>query len=394
IVAAGSWPSGASSPQVLAGLTSSWIRVGPLSPSGMLREAGNPMGFQAGSDAFVQRSGLTVSSSLPARSPGILLMPVPQALGVFYQQLAGGGQWMGCLAGVFERPGVSLEGFFSLSEPPPESMGDEWFADTAPFAGGKILSSAARLVFDGQPFGMTVTLGTSLGEMSPPGGFLHLHLCAGTSQLRIFLLLSRADSTYLSPSGDPPRDASSISAALRAGDADGSVDARVSRSVRQPGFSPRPFFADTTEAGFSAEKCVVTSADALLSLRVGARRIIHRNTDGAAVFSSRSSGMASLRVSPFTLESGISCSDSEGFSPSVAAERVFDRHGSLVAFEAAAAHLDAAEPTFSTFASLRLKRKSFHASVTFGLADLGLRESAAGLAKGLRLSLEWGAHSP
>jgi len=394
ISAAGSWQSGASSAELMAGLSSSWLRIGPLSPAGALREAGNPLGFQAGSDVFVQRSGLLLDSSLPAHPPGILVMPLARTLGVFYQELPHGGEWMGCMASAFQRPGVSLEGFVSLSEPPPQSMGEEWITDSAPFAGGKILSSAARFVFDGQPFGMTATLGASLGEMSLPGGFLHLHLFARTGALRLFLLFARADRTYLSPSGDPPREASSISAALLLGDADGSVDMRLSRSVRPPGFSSLPFLAGTTEAGFTAEKRLVTGSDALLSVRVAGSRTVHDETDGATDSSARFSATASLRLSPVKLESGFACSDTDGLSAKAGAERVLDRKGSLVTFEGTALHLGAAEPAFSTIASLRLKRKSFHATVTFGFVEVRLPGLPNDLAKGLRLSLQWGSHSP
>lgn len=199
--------TGANEARVLAGLSSSWIRIGPLSPAGVLREACNPLGFQAGSDVFVQRSGFVVDSSFPAQSAGALVMPIARSLGAFYRQLPDGGEWVGCMASAFQRQGASLEGFISLARPPCESMGEEWIADSAPFAGGRILTSAARILAESRPFGMTATLGASLPETSLPGGFFNLHLWARTEGLKLFFLLSKADSTYISPSGDHSPDA-------------------------------------------------------------------------------------------------------------------------------------------------------------------------------------------
>jgi hypothetical protein len=339
--------------EFLAGVSSPWVRVGPLAPAGVLREACNPLGFQAGSDVFVQRSGFVVDSSFPVQPAGLLVLPIARILGVFYRQLPDGGEWVGCMASAFQRPGAGLEGFVSLARPPGRSPGEEWIADSAPFAGGRILSSAARLLLDSHPFGMTATLGASLAETSPPGGFLSLHLCARTETLRLFLLVAKADSTYVTPSGNHSAEAGSASAAILLDDADGSADVRLSRSVRQPSFSPHPFLADRTEATFKAEKNLAAASDALLSVRVEGSRIIHQEPDGARDSSARGSAAAVLRISPLSLESGFACSDADGLSVKLAARSVLDRRGSLVAFEGTAAHLDGGAQAFSALVSLR-----------------------------------------
>lgn len=218
---AGSWQDGSSFPRLLAGVSSSWLRIGPLSPAGALREASHPLGFQAGSDVFVQRTGFVLDASFPAQPSGILLMPLAGTLGVFARELSTGGEWVGCMASVLQIPGVGLEGFVSLSGPPRESMGEEWITECAPFAGGRILSGAARLLADCPPFSMTATFGASRGEMSLPGSFIHVHLAARTGALSFFLLLARADGTYTSPSGDRPPEESLVSTALQVADAGG-----------------------------------------------------------------------------------------------------------------------------------------------------------------------------
>ena len=163
--------------KLLAGLSLPWLKLGPLSPAGVLREAANPLGFGAGSDVFVQRSGFLLDLSIPATQAGVLFMPIPRVLGVFYEPDGGEGQRLGCLAGIGSRDGVSVEGFASISEPPARDREEEWLQASSPFPGGKTLTTAARLMLGSPWCGVSATIGASSAERCPPGSFAHLH-CA------------------------------------------------------------------------------------------------------------------------------------------------------------------------------------------------------------------------
>jgi len=390
---AGSWPGGGSFPRLLAGVSSSWLRIGPLSPAGALREASHPLGFQAGSDVFVQRTGFVLDTSFPAQPSGILLMPLPRTLGVFARELSTGGEWVGCMASVLQIPGLGLEGFVSLSGPPRGSMGEEWITESAPFAGGRILSGAARLLADCPPFGMTATFGVSRGEMSLPGSFIHVHLAARTGALSFFLLLARADGTCTSPSGDHPPEESLVSTAFQVADAGGEVDVRISHAICQPSFAPGLFRAGRTEASLAAEKSMAAGNQALVSVRAEGSRIIHEETDGGQGSASRCAATTAVRVSPVRLESGVACSQDEGVSARFMAEAVLDHHGSLASFEGTASHLDGGEQDFSALCSLRLGRKSFRVTVGAGLTDVRFRAVGEDFLEGLKLSILWDSRS-
>ncbi len=387
-------PLHARSSQLLAGLSSSWLRVGPLSPAGVVREACGPLGFQAGSDVFMQRSGFLLDSSLPPRMPGALLMPWPRTLGLFWQRLPGGGEWAGCMASFVGVPGAAAEGFLGVSGPSPEDRGEEWTADSAPFAGGKVLCGAGRLALDWRPFAMTATLGASGSERALPGAFFHLHLCVRADPFAFFLLFAGSDAAYTSPSGEHPRDALLASAVLLLEGEAEKVDARLSRSVHQPGFAPGAFREQRTEASFRMEKTFTPSDDSLLSLRLEGGKIIHGAADGSCEPASRCAASAALHVSPVTLESGLGLSDSGGLSARAGAKATLDRYGSLVACDGSVLSVGRDFPAFSAIFSARLARRRFAVTVTAGLAEVRFRALPRDLGNGLRLSILWSSHSP
>ena len=374
---------------LLAGLSSSWLRIGPLSAAGILREACNPLGFQAGSDVFVQRSGFVLDESFPAPPSGIILMPVERALGIFFRPLGDGGEWVGVMGSLFRRSGLSVEGFLSLADPAPEPVGEEWVSSAAPFAGGRILSSAARILFETWPLGLSATVGTSRGEALPPGSFYHLHLWAHTGPLRIFLLLAQADGTYTTPSGEHPADSGMVSCAVVLSDKEGSVDFHLSEAIRQRAFSAHPFLGSRMEADFGAEKCVALAGETLLTTRVEGSRIVHREEDGATDSVLRCAAFAGARVSPFRMETGASWDRTSGLAALLAGEATLDRRGSRASVESAVRHLDHEAQTFSILFSLRWERSDFGVTVGAGLEDVEFSSFPRDLGQGLRLSVDW-----
>ena len=378
-----------SGPEILVGLSSPWLRAGPLSPAGSLREACNPLGFLAGSDVFVQRTGFVLDESFPAQPSGIFLMPLARSLGVFYRPLAGGGEWFGCMASVFHRPGIGAEGFLSLSDPPARSAGEEWINLHAPFAGGRILTAAARLLVETGPFGIGATVGASRGEISPPGSFCHLHAAARAGILRFYFLMGCADAGYLTPSGEPSAEARVASAALLLSDSHGSIDIRASRVVDQSSFAVHSFLASRSEASFKIETTLPAAGEALLLARVEGGTIIHRDVEGGGDPASRFFAAIGARASPLRLEVGAACASTEGISTLVTAEASLDHRGSRAGFEGRLLHLDTDARAFSTGFSFRLERPDLHIAFSAGLDELSFCAPARDLPHGIRLSLEW-----
>ncbi len=354
---------------ILAGVSCPWLRAGPLSPAGILREAANPLAFQAGSDVFVERTAFVLEESFPAPPSGVLLMPVSRSLGVFCRSLADGGQWIGVMASAFHRPGVSVEGFLSMANPPAQTAGEEWLSAQAPFAGGRVLSSAGRLLVETGPLGLAATMGISQGELVPPGTFCHFHASLRTGVLGLYLLLGTADTGYTSPAGEHPAETRMASAALRLSSSQGSADLRVSQATGHPSFSPHPFLAARSEASFEVERMLPLPGETLLRACLQGSTIIHADPDGAREASRRCSALLGVHVSPFRVEAGSGWSSVEGASADVSAQAALDRRGSRVA-------LDASLP-FSALLALRLAGPGFLFTVGAGWEDQGPRFSAA-----------------
>jgi len=389
---AGAWqPAPFETARLFAGLSTPWLRAGPLSPAGVIREACNPLGFQAGSDVFLERSGLVLDTSLPTRLPGVLLMPAPRALGIFYQQLPRGGDWMGGMAGFFPVPGTGAEGFLCVARPAGAGMGDDWTADVAPFVGGRVLCGAGRLVLDGGGFGMSATFGASGSETSVPGTFIHLHVTARVDPLTVFFLLGRADPSFISPSGSRPRDSSLLSAAARLEGEAGELVVRLSRSVRQPGFLPQEFLGDRMEAELRAERVLALAGDALLCVELDAGKTLQEWPDGSQEPAVQCGAAATLRIAPLSVEAGVRQSNGDGLSTSAGARVTLDRYGSLAALEGAVLHAGrSSTQSFSVIGSAKFSRRTFSLALSAGVDEVRFNAPRQDLGKRLLVLFQVG----
>ena len=367
--------------ELLAGVSLPWLRLGPLSPAGVLREAANPLGFEAGSDVFVQRTGFLLDLAIPARQAGALFMPIPRTFGVFYEPDGGGGQRLGCLASIGSQDGVSIEAFASLAEPPARDMGEEWLEDTAPFPGGRILVTAGRIRLGSPSLGITATLGASAGERCPPGRFIHLHCAVRTAGAGFYLLYAGADRAYLTPSGGHCLDESLISTAFVLSGSSGSADVRLSRSVRQLPFSPGPDRGHQDEASISIQRVLVSSKALLLSGRIDGSTTICTDVDGTPQEGTRRSAALVARISPFRVEASVSRGAPGAFSARLSSEASLDRQGSSTGMTGTLERLDDGPSVLSAGTFLRLKRKDFTLSLEAEIEKLRL--------DGIRFSVLW-----
>jgi hypothetical protein len=128
------------------GLETPWLLLGPVEPCGLLRELANPLGFQPGSGAFIEASGLRLEGSLDGTSRrGLQLEPLPDRLGLYAVRsrslpLALGGmlQLPFCRAG-------QLEALAQVALPAQPAVAEEWFAAQPPYPGGPLLHLSARI---------------------------------------------------------------------------------------------------------------------------------------------------------------------------------------------------------------------------------------------------------
>jgi len=319
--------SGPEGQRIAAGLSLPWLTVGPLAPAGLVREAFNPAGFGAGSDVFVQRSGLLLDLSLPSRSSGVLFMPLPRTFGVFAGPTGAGGSRIGSFTSLLDAGGSGIEAFMSVSEAEAANPQEEWLLEHPLFPGGRILSGAARILLSSPVVGMAASVGYSSGDRYPPGIFAHTHVALRAQGFSLYFLLAEADRTYVTPSGEPCLDLSQISCAAVFSSAVGTLDCRVSRSLHGLPFSPGQSREHRDEASIAMERRLLDLAVFSLTARLEGSWIMHEYSGGDTVNETRCAALVTARWTPLQLSVSVSRT-SEETSAVIAAAASLDRRGS------------------------------------------------------------------
>jgi len=207
------------------GLETPWLLLGPVEPCGLLRELANPLGFQPGSGAFIEASGLRLEGSLDGTSRrGLQLEPLPDRLGLYAVRsrslpLALGGmlQLPFCRAG-------QLEALAQVALPAQPAVAEEWFAAQPPYPGGPLLHLAARIRLacppnPPEPAGpvLSWSAAMSTGPRIRPG--LYSRLSAGLEAGRAAgeVLLGICGAGYHTPEGAEGPAGTQLASCLRIG---------------------------------------------------------------------------------------------------------------------------------------------------------------------------------
>lgn len=341
------------------------------------------MGFEAGSDVFVQRTGMLLDLSLPSRPSGILLMPLPRTFGVFSGPAAGGGSRIGGVTSLLDAGGSGIEGFLSVSEGEADNPREEWLLQRPLFPGGRILNGVVRVVLASSGFAMTTSVGSSSCDRYPPGLFAHAHFAVRAQGFSVYILFAQADRTYVSPSGEPCLDLSRLSFAMVLSNAAGSLDCRFSRSLRGLPFSPGESREHRDEASLAVERRLVDLASFSLTARLEGAWTIHEYGDGETVEDVRWAALASARWAPLQFSVSVSRTPEET-SASLSAGASLDRRGSSFGLKGTGTKQVRGGSTgisCSADAFCSFQRKNFTLTIEAGLENLN--------ARGLRLAVSW-----
>jgi hypothetical protein len=379
----GEGPPGAAAPGCFAfGLSTPWIRIGTLSPAGLIRETANPLGYGPESDVFSEETGFRLDGSVssPQRA-AVLLMPVPGRVGVFYRVGPGGRGQAGCFARSEPGHRLAVEGLAAVAAPAAAGQQEEWFPRLSPFPGALVAQYAARLLMDLPGAAASATLGLSGGERRPPGAFLHAGLRMGDDSASAALLLGLADGNYTTLSGEGCFERLSARGTFAIRRPSGAVELRCSLDVGQPRFAPARYLPTAGSVGASIERERPLGAVGSVTARIEAERSVHIEPDGGGADSVDCSASLIASSKALEVEAGLS-TDGSRADARASAHWTPARSALGASLDVRLAFGDCA-PLLSAETRFRLERES--SAITFGA---GLEERA------LRLSLGWEVLSP
>ena len=375
------------------GMSLPWLRCGPLSPAGLFREASNPLGFSSDSDVFLERTGLPLDESFDAGNPGVVCMPIPDALGLYGRPGTRGGLEYGCFASLLSSGGCGGEGVLSLSNPEMAPAGDEWFLIKAPFPGGELLLAAVRLRVALSGLSLAATLGGNWGKRVPPGRFWHLRGSIFGNGNHVSVLLGSTETTYRTFGGTACADAARLAASAGATAPLGSLELKYSLTLGQPAFAPGHFRASREAIDAIFERVLADEGGAGFSLKVEAEKSVRRDAEGTRDDAVRCTVSACGSASAVEAVTGIDFIDPCGLAffltaalrptgrrPHLSLAARWERHG-------------AGGPELSAFLTLRLERAESMFSVETGVEDWPVSAELVEAARPIVLKISWNVRS-
>jgi hypothetical protein len=269
------------------GVATPWLRAGHLSRAGLLRVAYNPLGFSPQSDVFFEQTGLPLERSLDGGRPGLLLMPLKDALGLYCLEEGQGAPACGCFGSILSSEGSGVEGFLSFSQPDAENSGEEWFSSRAPFPGGKLLVAGTRCRISIPGAALAVALGTSRGERAAPGGFWQVRGSLHGTGAYATLLVSGMDGLYRTPRGSGFEEAQCFAAAGGISNPLGSASVRYSFTIDQPAPVPHPCRATREELAARIERILAHAGGIEIAGNLKLDKKVSHDEEGTRQDSSR-----------------------------------------------------------------------------------------------------------
>ena len=365
-----------------------WLLFGPVTRTGLLREASNPLGFSPGSDVFAERTGVRLDGSLPAGAAGLLCMPVPDVLGVFWLPYDGA-RACGCFVSLPTFSGFRAEGFLGFSESRSEDQGEEWFHSRPVDPGGALTAAGVRLGAEFSRLSVGATLGGSFSERAPPGSFLLLHGSLRGNDCFAEALLGRTEAAYRGLDGGGFDGASAFSVSAGIEGPARTVKLSHAFCVDQPGFAPGPRLASRETAGIVLEQHLAGPAGLDIVCRAEAERGISRNAAGnrqktdryAAALKGKASRAEAAACVELNEPGGIDLSLTGAFRGTGGSPRL-----SLVS---RLEQLGAACTSLTVLAALQLYRKDVRLSFESGIEEWNIAAAGLDALNHLRLRVSW-----
>ncbi len=188
--------------KLIIGFSSPIISFGPLSRFGLLREIFNPLGYGAGSSVFYEKTDLRLNAAFSAGSrKGILWEPIPGRLGLFLFKSDERPVKSGALFSLPLNSDFLAEALILTSLPDDELDFDEWFADKAPYPGGRLVHMCGRFMVKRPYFKLLASSVICSGERIIPGYLTDLNLGFKYRKILLDILFGASTRSYLTPDG-------------------------------------------------------------------------------------------------------------------------------------------------------------------------------------------------
>jgi hypothetical protein len=251
-----------------------WLVAGPLQPAGLLREVQNPLGFSAGSSVFQERTGLSLDLSILGGRTCFACLPIPGALGLFCLPMTDESLAIGLFVSAAPAAWLGMEAEIQVEDVAPAGAATEWFPDRPAFPGGALVQLAGRIRARVPGFAACGTIGCSLAETAPPGGFFHLESEYKNGPAEVALLVGAAGEGYRTPAGRTVGAQWRVSGKVGLHGRDDSVEVGCVIDIRRPVFVPRAYLAEAEALSAGWERDFQLTRGLKASARVEARKEI------------------------------------------------------------------------------------------------------------------------
>lgn len=358
------------------------LRIGPLSPEGLLRETENPLGFNAQSDVFFQASGLTPSGSVDSIEDfGFWMALFPWNGFLFMVREKNSAPAAGLILGVDDASGTGLDAAFTVSEPLRKEPAEDWYQESAPWPGGFLAHAAARAMYRSDSLSLQASGCVSAADRTLPGYFAQSCLKIGDKKLGAGAVFGIAAADYRNREGKAAQWERSAGFEAHAGD--GSYTATAQASFMTGFADPaNPFLPSRGCAGFSLERLVFQTKPS--GPRIGAEAALRVDYDSEGSRKDEREGKLALSWKLGGEESRLQTAVSLD-GPKAIADLCFPMRGLKIRFHAAVSARGA--PTAAALLKARLKLPFGTLGLAAGVEDLPLAGEIPWSC--IRLGVEW-----
>ncbi|MDE0024425.1 MAG: hypothetical protein OXP69_08420 [Spirochaetaceae bacterium] len=282
-------PGGGRPLLIASGLELGGALVGPVRLAGAWRELARPLGHDAGTRVYGERTGLRPDTGIsPGRLRGVQLAPLPGVAVAGYVEPAPASAGrarpatvLAAAAAVEPLPALGLEAYTAVRSGPPPPASTRWLLAAPPFPGGELALAGIRARVAAGAGELAGSVNASLGPRLPPAFHVRLSGRAPSPYGELAAAVATAGREFRALGGGAPD--ASLAWAARLSGAAGPRPWRVGYRFAVRGAVPRAAI-HAARAGAAAEHTVelaVTPSVRLGAVTLGGEGAVQAGSAGA-----------------------------------------------------------------------------------------------------------------